>query len=371
MSDRRSETLARPHPKPRRLEAIDLARGLAVTLMILSHGVKGLLSFDRIPDWGMIPIHLITKISSSLFFLVFGISLAVAILPSAGTPHWPPKRKKLLLRALAILFAYKLLTAVEMLHLYQPSEIVEVLTYRGFPVYSEILGFYGLALLWLPFVLPLWKRLPLGARLASPAIFGLAAWLLQPLSFWDIPQLKAILVEHEDFYTWGQIPRMAIVTTGLLLGEWVLKIHFENGKWLGCASTIVALGALMLGGFYALHSHHLYFELMALARNEGKHPPDLDFILFSVGGAMIVLGVTLASGKLLNLAFAPVRLIGSNALQAFIFHITVLFVGYRYLLGFWNRVSYTHALVLTAILILGTALWIKVFHWFRKESARA
>lgn len=355
--------------KPARIEAIDLARGFAVTLMILSHGVKGLLSFEKIPEWGMVPIHLITKISSSLFFLVFGIALAIAFLPSIGTPDWPQKRKKLLLRAIAILFAYKLLTIVEMSHLHEPPEILRALTYQNFPVYSEILGFYGLALLWLPFALPLWKRLPLALRLASPAAIGLAAWILQPASFWGIVQIKAILVEHEDYYTWGQLPRVAIVAIGLLIGEWIRKTYFVTRQRLWMSSAITAAGSVMLIAFCSIHSDQIYSALFALARNEGKHPPDLDFILFSVGGAAVALGVMLAGGELLSRALSPIRMIGKDALQAFVFHITVLFVGYRYLLGYWNDVSYTHALVLTGILILGTALWIKTLQWFREESS--
>src|SRR5690606_42071245 len=54
---------------PVRIQAIDLARGIAVTLMVLSHGVKGLLNFGQFTDWGLVPIHLITKFSSTLFFL--------------------------------------------------------------------------------------------------------------------------------------------------------------------------------------------------------------------------------------------------------------------------------------------------------------
>ncbi|MCM2278913.1 MAG: heparan-alpha-glucosaminide N-acetyltransferase domain-containing protein [Oligoflexia bacterium] len=353
------------------MEAIDLARGIAVTLMILSHGVKGLLSFEQIPDWGMVPIHLITKISSSLFFLVFGVSLAVIALPAAGTADWPRRRRKLLLRALAILFAYKVLTVVEMSHLHPPAEILGALAYQGFPVYSEILGFYGLCLLWLPFALPIWKRLPLSARLSSPATFAFASWLLQSWDFEGNAQLKAVLVEQEGYYTWGQVPRMAIVAIGLLLGDWVRQGYsVKRSRW-GYSAGIAFAGLAMLGVFWARHAGDLYPELMAIARNQGKHPPDLNFVLFSVGGALVAFGATLAGGDLRSRVLAPVRLIGSDALQAFVFHISVLFVGYRYLLGFWNQVSYTQALVLTAILFLGTALWIRSLHWFRNASARA
>ncbi|MEX1057819.1 MAG: heparan-alpha-glucosaminide N-acetyltransferase domain-containing protein, partial [Natronospirillum sp.] len=67
-----------------RIHSVDLARGIAVALMILSHGVVGLLPFDDFASYGQIPIHLITKFASSTFVLVFGIALAVSVLPKVG-----------------------------------------------------------------------------------------------------------------------------------------------------------------------------------------------------------------------------------------------------------------------------------------------
>lgn len=69
-----------------RIGAIDLARGFAVCLMILSHGTNGLMPLDDFPAWGQVPIHAITKFSSSLFVIVFGIALAVAFVPKTSAP---------------------------------------------------------------------------------------------------------------------------------------------------------------------------------------------------------------------------------------------------------------------------------------------
>ena len=56
-----------------RIAAIDLARGIAIGLMIISHSVSGLVGIRNVPDWGMVPVHFLTKFSSSLFIVVFGI----------------------------------------------------------------------------------------------------------------------------------------------------------------------------------------------------------------------------------------------------------------------------------------------------------
>jgi peptidoglycan/LPS O-acetylase OafA/YrhL len=352
-----------------RIEAIDLARGVAVSLMILSHGVKGLLPFEAMPEWGMVPIHLITKFSSSLFILVFGIAMAVAFLPHVRSADWPRRRQKLLLTGLVIFFWYKVLTIVEMVHLYEPADIIAALLYQAFPVYVEILGFYALAFLWVPFVLPLWARTPLLLRLASP--IGLAAlsyYLYQHFHFWGSEPLQAILVEHEDHYTWGQLARGPLVLVGLLIGELVLRYYRRPLARLALAGLLALAGTLLLLAFYLLAAPDLYEQLMAIARNEGKHPPELLFMLFSVGGALLVLSLAALGGEALAAELRPITIIGSNALKAFIFHIFVIFVFFRYLFGFWHSISYEYALTLTLLLILATALWIKATDWVQARS---
>ncbi len=143
-----------------RIEAIDLARGIAIGLMIVSHTVSGLIGIRNVPDWGMVPVHFLTKFSSSLFIVVFGVALAVAFLAHTQTDDWPRRRLKLWLRALEVWFWYKALTIVEMLPFNAPADIVDTLLYGRFAIWVEILGFYAIALLWVPLMLPLWARAP-------------------------------------------------------------------------------------------------------------------------------------------------------------------------------------------------------------------
>jgi len=351
-----------PSPK-KRIEAIDFARGVAVTLMILSHGVKGLLSFEQIPAWGLVPIHLLTKFSSSLFILVFGISLVVVYGPFVGTAAWPQKRNRLLIRGLKVFFWYKVLTIVEMTPLYSREDILATLLYQAFPVYVEILGFYALALLWVPLVLPIWFRAPLVARLAAPVLMGGSAyWLYHNFDFWGFESLQAIMVEHEKHYTWGQIARGPLILVGLLLGQ--LAFSWREFRFRS-AGLFAAFSAVLFGSFYLIASGNLREWLVAIAKNEGKHPPDLEFMLFSLGGAFLVLALAFAGGNALARILRPITLIGKDALQAFICHIFVIFVFYRYLLGYWQKVSYEQALGLTALVILITALWIQSLVWVK------
>lgn len=361
--------LARPPVIPAqtgRIPAVDLARGIAVALMILSHGIVGLLSFEDLPSYGQIPIHLITKFSSSTFIMVFGIALAVAFLPRVGTERWPRLRVKLLLSGVTVFFWYKVLTVAEMLYLFRPSDIVDTLLYRNFPSFVEILGFYAIALMWVPFLLPLWRRTPLIVRLISPAALALfGVWVADNVTFWGSAQLRAIFVEDEAYYTWGQLTRGPLVLLGLLIGEALLWCH-NNLRWrLSMAGVLLVVSGLLFLSLWWVASPELAQAIDLIATNVGKHPPSLPFMLFSMGGAFLIIGLSVAGGPLLATVLYPLTVIGSNALQAFIFHIIVIFVGFRYLMGFWQTVEYDFALMLTLGLILATGVWIKLVEFMK------
>lgn len=356
-------------PADGRLQMIDLARGLAVTLMILSHGVKGLLDFDQFTAWGLVPVHAITKFSSSLFIIVFGMALAVAFVPLVRTDRWPKRRARLWLAALLLLFWYKVLTVVELFSIAEPELILDTLLYRSFPSFVEILGFYAIALLWVPLFLSLWVRMPLWLRLASPVILAaVGQWLAAGFDFWGSVPVRALLVEHPELYTWGQLTRGPLILLGLLIGELVLYCHSVRSRRLLLAVALAGVALLLFAVFFVLAGQGWYDSLQAIAMNQGKHPPERMFMIFSLAGSFAILALVMAGGELLPRLLAPITVIGSDARMAFIFHISVIFVVFRYLLGYWQSVDYMFALTLTIGLILGTAVWIKLTAWVRKVS---
>ncbi len=364
-----ASTIAEAAPAPARLEALDLARGFAICLMILSHGVKGLLTFEQMPAWGLVPVHLITKFSSSLFILVFGMSLAVAFVPHVGTANWPKKRKKLLVRGLVVFFWYKALTILEMSHLFGRDEILSALAYKSFPVYVEILGYYAIALLWIPWVLPLWKRSHAVIRFAIPvALFAMSTLLSAHFDFFGNDILQALLVEHPEHYTWGQLARAPLVFVGLLIG-WMAQLA-APGKWprllpagilLGCSIALFTL-------FLANTRGDLHESFVQIAMNAGKHPPETDFMLFSLGGALLLLGLSVAGGTPAARRLGPVTAIGKSSLQAFVFHIVVIFVFYRFLFDYFHKVEYGFALSLALLTIAMTSVWLKLTKWVKENA---
>ncbi|MGJ7461485.1 acyltransferase family protein [Halomonas sp. MA07-2] len=354
-----------------RIEAIDLARGIAIALMIVSHAVSGLYGIRQLPDWGLVPIHLLTKFSSSLFIVVFGIALAVAFLPRVGDADWPRRRLKLMLRGLEVLFWYKVLTVVEMLPLHASEDILDALLYQRFPIWVEILGFYAIALLWLPWVLSLWRRLPLWTRLLLPVVIALvASWLERHVTFWGIEPLKAILVEDAEHYTWGQLSRLPLVMVGLLIGEALLRGYWTPQR-RRLVLAIAGAGGLLLLAFFVLAlvaaEGTTHDALVAVARNVGKHPPELAFMLFSLGGALVILALCLQGGSAAARWLKPLTLIGGDALKAFVFHIVVIFGVFRYLLEAWQVYPYPQVLGIGVALVLATAGWIALTRWFKEQ----
>ncbi len=350
-----------PDAKRVRMDALDLARGFAIALMILSHSVKGLLTFEAFPTWGLVPIHLITKFSSSLFILVFGISLAMAYLPHVGTDRWDEKRRKLLIRGITVLFWYKVLTVVEMFHLYSREDILNALMYKSFPIYVEILGFYGLALLWVPFALQLWKIAPLPVRVLVPvALVSLLSWLNNNTQIFPSPQLQALLIEHDSYYTWGQLSRAPLIFVGLLLGQAIQTLRLRN---LSSSQFMFYISGALFAGFCFLAWPDFSQALKAIALNKGKHPPDLPFMSFSLGGAFLLLGLAISGGNLLAQRLSLFTRLGRDSMSAFIFHVGVIFVFYRYLFDYFQKVPYGKALILGIALIVLTSFWIRVKNW--------
>lgn len=351
-----------------RIESVDLARGLAVALMILSHGVNALLDFGAFAAWGLVPVHAITKFSSSLFFIVFGTALAIAFVPKTHAPDWPARRNRLLRRAVIVLLWYKALTFIELYDTREWAEVRATLLYQDFPSYVEILGFYAIALLWIPWLLPAWRRAPAWLRWVSPLLaIGLCWFVQRQFAFGGVGQVVALIVEHPDYYTWGQLSRLPLVLLGLLLGGVLLRVHHDNQQRVLLGAGLTLAGLVALGAFAQLTHPDTAQALQGVARNAGKHPPETLFTLFSVGGALLLLGLCVAGGNLLAAALRPLTVIGTDALMAFIVHITVIFVVLRDWLDMRDNVSYEEALGITLPLIAFTALWI--WGWQRVSRA--
>ena len=185
-----------------------------------------------------------------------------------------------------------------------------------------------------------------------------------------MPQLQALIVEHPDYYTWGQLARGPLVLLGLLIGGLLLRAHGDPRWRTLLAGGLVAAGALALAVFTLLAGDDVEGQVREIAGNAGKHPPGMLFMLYSVGGALALLGLAIAGGEVLARWLRPITVIGSDALMAFVFHIGVIFILLRDVLGYYQNVSYEHALTMALLLIPATAAFIWLLQWIQRRSWR-
>ena len=354
--------------RKKRWTSLDMARGIAILLMILSHCVKGLIHPSRIPDWGIIPVHLITKFSSSLFILVFGVSVSLFFIPHISKKTWNKKRNWMLKRGIELMIWYKLLTVVQMFQYYPKKMIMDTLWFKRMPDFVEILSFYAIALLWLPFFLPHWKKLNwLGKVFTILGTFFLGQWLTQNFDFWGYKVLKALIAEEKGFYTFGQLQRGALVFLGLFIGDIYKSRRSLKREDNLVAWSCVGAGSMSLIYFFINHSSNINTHLFKIAKNIGKHPPTFDFISFSVGGSLLILGICLLLSQKVQNWFKPIYYIGQYSLNAFILHIIIIFYFYRYYFALHNKVTYHQSLLLT----LGCAVTIIVTMYIWTQIKKA
>ena len=157
---------------------------------------------------------------------------------------------------------------------------------------------------------------------------------------------------------------------GLLIGGLLLRAHDDPRLRMALAGGLVAAGALGLAVFALLAGDDVVGQIREIAGNAGKHPPGMLFMLYSVGGALALLGLAVAGGNLLARWLRPITVIGSDALMAFVFHIGVIFILLRDVLGYYQNVSYEHALTMALLLIPATAAFIWLLQWIQRRSWR-
>jgi uncharacterized membrane protein len=343
--------MSQPMSQLKRYEGLDVARGLAIALMFLSHTVKGLLSNSMIPDTGFIPIHVLTKFSSSLFVIVFGITMAVVYVPKINSDSWSQRRNGIWKRAILIMLWYKILVYVQMFQIAPNHRIMDTLMFKRFSDFAEILNFYAWFMLLVPFILMLWSRLGIVGKASLVYLFALSGFLLeQHFDFWGVWQIKAIVSEHQGTFCFGILPRGAMALFGLLLGEVLLRGEDRKQAMFMLAKICFLLGLALLSTYFSLYWENLQQVTLRIAKNVGKHPPAMPFMLWSIGGSLACLGFCLALPKILLKLCWPLKIIGKQSFFCFNFHIIVIFYFYRYVFDLRRNVSYEESLMLFGLL---------------------
>src|SRR5690606_15119983 len=132
-------------------------------------------------------------------------------------------------RGLEILIWYKVLTFIQMFQIYDKSSILDALLFIKFPDFVEVLGFYGIFLLWFPFVLRPWLKAPVYFQIILTCVLAYVGHYLNVN--WHTTEwtsLKAILVEQEGYFTFGQMQRGSQALLGMILGQLLYRYGIKN-----------------------------------------------------------------------------------------------------------------------------------------------
>jgi uncharacterized membrane protein YeiB len=108
--------------------------------------------------------------------------------------------------------------------------------------------------------------------------------------------------------------------------------------------------------------------MLAIAKNFGKHPPNLHFSIFSLAGAFSILGFCLIIPNKLTALFKPFALIGKESFFCFNYHLILIFVGYRYILGLRWQVTYGQTMLAFAIVFISAMLLSPVNTHIKKQG---
>lgn len=334
--------------------AVNVARGLMVISVLLSHWMPGI--WDRLaPGLSFDPLAFISRMGTPGFAIVFGIGISCFMLDGYPGNRQSVRRRQRF--SVLMVFGAMVLTAAIQLALLALTDGGITGRELGEAFYN-VLAFYLLALL----TLPLWLRLLHGRVLAVAAIGIPLCWILWRLAvaligqdLWDSPLEWLRLMAVAKYSYFGM---STLVLAGVALGHWMmhapdLRVFSRQAALVG--GSMIACGAIMVSEFWS--------PQMLLSRSAP--------FWWSLLGAMIYTGfTTLLLAVLVQLLahwrglWAPMRgglrgliLFGGMALPIFALHRLVIPLKDMLVL---EGLSPTLALVLPLVLlftVIGYGMW--------------
>ncbi len=339
------QEIIQPAPiKKKRETMIDILRGIAVAIMVITHVIA--ITY-RGSDATVINIGLFGGITSFTFFLVLsGISTYLGTL-SLSQEEYQLKKGKALQRTLKIIVAYYLIAFVSAfvtLKIFSLppnaswiSGIIEIILLITLPQFAEFLitlAFYSLSVTFLFRFYKFVLRNPLLAILISIASYGIAHFLAYvDLGSNIANNLKALFVGH--IYSTGQLHSFPILQYlpififGLFFGKFILNNQTKSLRVRISLIWLVVFGALTFAGSIAFK--YLPTQILNPLPDEGRFPPSLTFLTLSLSFTLgVVLVYLLVNNFLPKVVKAYLHFLGVNALKLLVFHSLVLFL-FKYL----------------------------------------
>ncbi|MEK9137912.1 MAG: heparan-alpha-glucosaminide N-acetyltransferase domain-containing protein, partial [Bacteroidota bacterium] len=223
-----------PQPNPvatvrPRFRALDGARGVALVLLVFSHGMQLFPSWEamsslehRLVD----SILFLTKVSTPLFVWVFGMTMAYVYFDQLeNADRFQRLKWRVWRRALYVFVVHQFLVIVIDTYERAPIEqIISRLLYQRLGYWIEVLNFYLVILLITPWVLRWWRRAPLWLRFVIvPALYSLGFILSNVHVHQTIFVWKDVITGHPGSDTFPVLQFSSFYLVGLSFGEFLFE----------------------------------------------------------------------------------------------------------------------------------------------------
>ena len=366
----------------KRIASIDILRGLVMLFMLVDHVRERFFYHLNVSDPmdldATSPQLFFTRISAHLcapvFVFLTGLSAWLYAHPANKAPR--SATPFLFKRGLFIIFVEIAIINWLWLGTYDT-------------LYLQVMWAIGISMVSLSVL----SKLPPKLILAMGLLIVCGHNLLSPIAFnpgeagyniWAVLHDRGIIFESETFRikaSYPVLPWIGVILLGYSMGP-IYARDFDGAKR---RKTLTTLALSMWGLLIVLRSTNLYgevlpFEIQDTAVqsvmsfiNYTKYPPSLDYVLFTLGAAFLIL---VGLDKVNNQYSKVIENFGSAPMFFYILHLAVLLVLYRIAINVWgpnhgDMFAFDDVWQIWAgAVVLGVTLYFptKAFSAFKKKS---
>ncbi len=347
--------------KPRREVGIDIWRGFAVMLMIITHAI----AFFHIGDDPIITnLGIFGGIASfTMFLFLSGASSYFGFVKYKSDEHGPEiarRRNKIAIRTGFILLGYYIVAIVSSVPQlsFPPSAdtwevLIKILTLQVFPPFAEfILAFvlFNLLLLLLRPVYHFFTQFPILLVILGILLYAAGTYLAQVDLGDPLNSYKALLAGHENIHTFPILQFSIVYFFGMGWGKFLFRHSDKDIRTKISTYVLVLNGLLIFAGTVTFGQ--LGFEFLDPTL---RFPPSI--LLIAIGlftGYVFWLILQLTNyGKIFGPLQVLLHYMGTKAFDFFVVHTIILFL-YKYITHDQHHESSIVVVALFLLLLLLT-----------------
>jgi uncharacterized membrane protein len=281
-------------PRPQRIAAIDIVRGAVMVVMALDH-VRDWVSSARISpedlsraSLALFATRWVTHFCAPTFFLLSGISIGIV---QARSRSRAASSRRLVLRGAWLLVLELVITPIGW-----------QFGFQLIPAFALVLWALGWSMIVMAVLVHVPVRVIAAAALLviaghnlldgiRPESFGTMAWV------WRVLHVPGFAIPGVLFVAYPLIPWVAVMSLGYALAvvyDWEATRRCRSLLWWGVAASALFVALRAVNGYgdpTSWSPQRTSLLTLASFLNVRKYPPSLDFLLMTIGPALVALAV--------------------------------------------------------------------------------